>query len=655
MNRIVFFSKEDLISYAMMNNINDFFENKLYKKSSYSINDILELHHICNYIDNDFNHNDWNDDKIEEYKLLIKDFKKDINLYYNKLESQQIVDFYDSIDYNYCESFWLLVNRFETHKKIKSSDLKLLFSKQKFDINDILYCNRIVLFFEEEIRDYFLSNERNAENLLNYYESNHDSRPKEKFYPKSLTLIDRENLLNKYIDSENVNLNYIRLIEKNKDSEFLKISDKTRLKAKRLSNKLNDELFDSNNATVVRRGVSLSKDQEEVSKITFKDGVKIISYSEKRLLENIDEISLFKNFRSIFGLLDFQGCIDSVSKSAQIETLEKVFMRSKNEFLISAHFQDKTLIGTLKFQIYTHFLKSININVENLLEHFVNIYINTKFNINGFKLYLPTLSSTPLEKIRLIVPEFESLIEQYKLYVHDDHIDFELMQITTKTSGFEKIPSLMERKYVYPTGDEYLKLSHIFFAATSFLFNYKKYGKKYTCFFHLITSENITIEDFEDNRKFYVQQLIDENYLKVDENGLIKPYNEKLLTVIGILRNNDAMSYWYFPENIRNEIDKMEIQKMVTFSGLLFSKSEQDYFNFYLNNRFSNGLWLRNKYVHATNSHDEKEQENDYNILLKLLVTLVLKIDDDLNIARSIIIADMNKKDKNKGSLNINS
>ena len=75
---------------------------------------------------------------------------------------------------------------------------------------------------------------------------------------------------------------------------------------------------------------------------------------------------------------------------------------------------------------------------------------------------------------------------------------------------------------------------------------------------------------------------------------------------------------------------------MIKFSDKLFTVAEQEYFDYYLNNRFSNGLWLRNKYVHATNSHDNAEQERDYKILLKLMVLLILKIDDDLVIARSM-------------------
>ena len=103
------------------------------------------------------------------------------------------------------------------------------------------------------------------------------------------------------------------------------------------------------------------------------------------------------------------------------------------------------------------------------------------------------------------------------------------------------------------------------------------------------------------------------------------------------MRKFEVISYWHYPKIIRDEIDIMAESKIVKFSNKLFTKAENEYFDFYLNNRYSNGLWLRNKYVHATNSHDEVEQESDYKILLKLFVLLVLKIEDDLNLAVSVL------------------
>ena len=226
--------------------------------------------------------------------------------------------------------------------------------------------------------------------------------------------------------------------------------------------------------------------------------------------------------------------------------------------------------------------------------------------------------------------------------MEDDTVDYDLMQVSTKTSGFEKIPSLLEKKYVYPIGNEYDVLRYNFFNNMSPLFDYGIYGKTYSNFYHLILSNKINVEEYEGYKRTYVQHFIDKNYLKVDEEGNLSLANEDLSLLVGYLHKYDVISYWYLPKHLRNEVDKMKDENMVRFSDKLFTEAEQDYFNFYLNNKYSNGLWLRNKYVHATNSHEVKEQENDYKTLLKLLVLLILKIEDDLMIANSIIISQHN-------------
>lgn len=63
------------------------------------------------------------------------------------------------------------------------------------------------------------------------------------------------------------------------------------------------------------------------------------------------------------------------------------------------------------------------------------------------------------------------------------------------------------------------------------------------------------------------------------------------------------------------------------------SIEERRYLNYYLNQKeFSNGLDLRNKYLHGTNSSSEDGQNNDYLILLKLIILVIYKIKDDLNL-----------------------
>ena len=72
MRRIVFFSKEDLASYHMINKIDEFFKNKQNERPIDSINDILERHHIIEYLENGFTHQNWTKSEIATYESIIK-------------------------------------------------------------------------------------------------------------------------------------------------------------------------------------------------------------------------------------------------------------------------------------------------------------------------------------------------------------------------------------------------------------------------------------------------------------------------------------------------------------------------------------------------------------------------------------------------------
>lgn len=54
----------------------------------------------------------------------------------------------------------------------------------------------------------------------------------------------------------------------------------------------------------------------------------------------------------------------------------------------------------------------------------------------------------------------------------------------------------------------------------------------------------------------------------------------------------------------------MEVEKIIHFDSTLFSKPEQDYFNYFLNKSdFTNGLDLRNSYLHGTQAKPDELQK----------------------------------------------
>ena len=83
----------------------------------------------------------------------------------------------------------------------------------------------------------------------------------------------------------------------------------------------------------------------------------------------------------------------------------------------------------------------------------------------------------------------------------------------------------------------------------------------------------------------------------------------------------------------------MKEENMLFFDSSLFSKPEQSYFNYLLNkSEFTNGIDLRNSYLHGTqaNPKDIQLHQYAYFVYLKLIVLVLLKIEDDLLISHAI-------------------
>ena len=69
---------------------------------------------------------------------------------------------------------------------------------------------------------------------------------------------------------------------------------------------------------------------------------------------------------------------------------------------------------------------------------------------------------------------------------------------------------------------------------------------------------------------------------------------------------------------------------MINFGATLLSKPEQDYFNYIFNNsEHGNALGLRNKYAHGNQPNDEEKIKKDYYTILRMLILIVMKINDE--------------------------
>ncbi|WP_338359769.1 hypothetical protein [Yeosuana marina] len=635
-NRVKFYSKNDMASGHQLKEAEKVL-NSYNEGNNYSINDFIEFYEINIYFENDLFLLSWSENEKENYKskvLILLEATK--QFWINNIKDENILSLFEEVDYGFYDSFWALTNKFNVYKRIDKQTFEEITKSNRFSIRPLLKQQNIVDFFSQKIRNFFIDNPVSAEILLSFFEEAQGREKEALYFPNALNNLDKENLILDYINYPEANINYIKLIE---NSKTVKLSNKTKLLAKKKAKQLNDEAFKNSNVLSQGVGISISKDQKEPSNISFdKDNRRLIyTYSEDYLNATKSFIGIYKNFNHLFNFINFQGCIDLVYKESEVDTFEKILMRSKNEYHISFSFHRQSLTSNFQMILYAKYLESHNIYMEDSLNYIVNEYLNQIFPINGLRIKFPTKETSYEEKIRSLAPELEFLIKQYQSYVDNSSIDFELLEFSSEPLHYSKLKSKIEQKYVYGKGNNFLRLEYDFFSDQSSLFYTEKFKSKHKNLYELLTKENVLYSDFKAYQTSEIDYLILKKILSVNSNGCVEIYNKSLVHIISILHYQGVLNYWYYPENIRNEILLMKADNLIIFDNSFFTDEERRYFNYYLNKKeFTNGLDLRNKYLHGSNSKSVDEHERDYYILLKLLILIIHKINEDLKLENSV-------------------
>lgn len=630
--RIKYFSKYDGAGFSYLEKAKEIlicFD----EKKAYPINDLIEFYQIKLYIDNEVFLAKWTHEEIENYKSISKKMWTVIVRFWQKINDSNLVELFESLEcWTVQDSFWELTAILSAYKQITGESFASLINLHKIDLRAILYQTKIVSYYGEELRGFLLTHKDSAELILSQYVQKHDRIRKSMYFPKCLSLKDKEDIISRYLDDKDANLNYVRLVLNIKKLDMLDVSDKTRLKAKRLEGKLNNQMLDLNGGIHVGVDISFSGNQQEPIIYSLENHIQSYSYSTKHIFQINNPVYYLSHFRSLFQYLDDQLCVSMVSRKSDIETLEKIFMTSQNEYQIGMNFRKKDSLSFGQLFLYDSILtKAQKQNVEQLVKYYIGEYISEAYNLKGFRFNLPSSGTNYLEKIRVLLAEFDVLLRQYKIFFEDGEIDYELLQISSTPYSFSQIPSFVPNKYCYSKSSHFEIPFYLLFSDQSNLCYVNPFKKScYHCLYDLILSENVLFENYEKHQVKRINLLIDEGYLLVDENGIIRFKNNDEIFVIKQLYENEVLSYWHYSQPRRNIIDEMVKQDILYFETTLFNKSECDYFNYYLNKKeFTNGLDLRNNFMHGTNTDSEDQLKKLYYIILRIIILAILKIDDD--------------------------
>lgn len=628
--RVKYYSTNDLSAGFYLKRIEDIICNFVVEKKRVDINEIIELYNIQQFFHNRIYSIHWTKQQLNDYSEIVSDFSKVIGEFFSGINTDTIESMFDTIYYDYRNDFWKLIEKYKVYDKISVEQFRKIILNKHFILNDVLKCKNIVKKFSDEIITYMEKNPFCAEIILSYYLEKHDRNIESLYFPVELSNEKKTLILDKYIASNSSNINYLKLIFESNSTNNLRLPDRLKLKAKRKYDEEIETLFKEGTGFEYGAKVSFSNKIDEEFKFETDDNrILSVLYSAKWIKENLDYPTLLNNFIYLFGYTDLQFRSLHVSRESQMSIIEKYLgIKGRKEYPTGIAFQQIQMLAQLQMIGYCNELEKYNIFLEDIIEWFFCNYLEEEFNVKGFCFNKSSHTVSYLEKCRNIAAEFDNILKRFKIYCEDGEIDDELLHISTEHIFIKDIPSMLSNKYIYPCGNDYQTISNLLFSDQSIIHYLPKLSNNYNSFYCLLEKENVYYDMFEDYQIPSIDWLIDHNIIKIDNKKRIMPYWEKI-KILNELYQHDVVCFSYMKkyQSIIMELNKMGL---VQFSSSLFSRPEQDYYNYLFNkSEFDNGLDIRNSYTHGTQRVDENQNKQDYFIFLRIMVLIVIKINEE--------------------------
>lgn len=622
---------------------------------------IIELWHIRRFIESDCKLLRWSDEDFARLKSATEGYKAIIARFFNCLNPQTIKDEFEALEeYEYQKTFWQIIDSFNLYKIISPEVVREILSNDTSNLRDVLCSQGVVEKFKVIIREELLSNIDSACILLDIYVAKRDEQAKGKLYlPSNLNLEDKEQIINKYLDSERPNLNYVRLITQVKnDKNKITLSPRTRLKAKRIVDKLNKDLLNDPKASKTRWSVnvrfSLKEGIPPLEIGTDEQGISTHTYSVS-YIKACDNKQRILYCGGVFGWLNNHFLLNLINKKVESDGMEEAFMdKGVDSYPANIAFNKKELLSQNMLHAYDKVLQELGSSLTTELKQYYEQHLRSEYDYPGLVLDLPLPNDSFLNKCRVLCPELDAIVKQYTTFVEYDEIDEELIRLSYPLK-IEEGKSILTNKYYEINADNKdvdLALSGLFASGNYILHHVEPFkGKHYHSLVELLENEDsVSYSNYSERQKRFLDILIQQELIGINSQGYLYIVDKTKIEILESLREYGVCSYWHYDEKGRKILDDYLEKEWVVTDDHLLSKPEREYFSYYLDNMmFTNGKAYRNHYAHGsvTSAIDDKEHLDAYYTLLKLLVILMMKIEDDLWSARRVLAIDTLNRMKN--------
>lgn len=553
------------------------------------INDYMELYIVIKFHEKIFgNKND------KEISCLIKGFTKNIDVFLT-----DIVNTFNLLEVPYKNIFFESITKY--NKKFSSDDFYKLTECSGFDISKLLMVKKLSNEFSVEIVEYMLKHEKIIEKYIY-----------SKFSINEIELWWPEEEISKYYDD--LVYNYLTLGKP--EIECCRLL----LKGERTLNKMNLE--------ILFKIMNYNKHLKEFT-INDLDVEKDLNNFLKQRIQILYQLNykknmLMKRFLGLYFIDENSRWTVATSKKNNLSLIDYIKPVWDKEY-----FQSHENKQIEMFQIYLLSLFDEELHKkEDCVEGMIKIMLEEELFEKDFFVNTSNDDMDYLKKCRNILIEIENLLHQYVDYVENGSIDKDRIRFMGEEINASKIKSLHRKKHAYLSKDHYDELSNLFSEQSNFLAAIPKYGD-YKSVYETLSKEEVYYESLGNLSKPEMKHLIDDGIVELDKNSFIK-INETMLSVLNEIYEYGYINLMYKNQEEKNEILKLEEKGFLFTDDNFFSKQEENYFNFIMNNKnFLNSVSLRNKYVHGTQPSSKEVIKRDYYNSLIIFVLVAFNIFED--------------------------
>ena len=598
------------------------------------INKIIELYNIKKFFDNGLYLPSWDEKTRVEYTNIVKKFNRVIGKFFSTINGDNLVGFFNNVQFEYRLDFWDLIEYFNVHTRITSNQFFDIIKSPNV-LHCVLHCKKIVQCFGQAITKELIATGDCTETLITYYMCNRSNEKRRIYVPYELTQEDKQEILMKYINSNQANPNYLSLISNFKRGDEFCANDKIRYAAHKKYHEFWEN--EKNKKDIVWHSYGTNVvffDNKKQEKLASKrnDNIVEFTYDTSWINENLDYPTLLNNFIYLFGFVDEQGRYQHLSNPANFSVLERELgLSGLNEYKTGIDYQIRKMASIGQMAGYISQLKLNNIRIEDIFKWFFEEYLVEEFNAKGFCYFAPSQNASWLEKSLLLITQFDSIAKQFRFYIEEKIVGREYFEFSSDYYKLSDTPSMVSKKYVYPKSNRILLAMYKLFSDQSMLYYVGK-EIKYKNLPHMLSSQQMRIADFKRYQKPDIERLISEGFAFVDEHECVRIKNE-VAYLLQDLFQNGVISYHHYKNHFPFMVNLIEewikTGDLATKQSLL-TDQEQQFIDFMLNvQKYNNGPELRNKYAHGIFPSDEKLQEQNYVELLRLMVLLIIKINEE--------------------------